>query len=113
MPPPIVSYLIAAYNHEAYLQQLLDSLRHQTFAEIEIVIVDDGSSDKTLAVAQDAAEADPRIAVYPQPHSGVVAARNNAVERSSAPFISIVDSDDVLPLNRTKTMVRAIEANPK
>jgi glycosyltransferase involved in cell wall biosynthesis len=106
-----VSYVIAAYNHEAYLGRLLDSLANQTFQGIEIVVINDGSTDKSLEVAQRAAQLDSRIAVYSQRNSGVVAARNKGVERSSAPYISIVDSDEIIPLDRTEKMVLALKAN--
>lgn len=113
MRQPIVSYVIASYNHESSIGTLLESVSKQTFSDIEIIVVDDGSIDKTLRVAQRAAEIDSRITVYSQENRGVVVARNMGVERSSAPFVSIVDSDEVLPLDRTGKMVRALEANPK
>jgi len=112
MSQPIVSYVIASHNHETYIGQLLASIANQTFSDIEVIVVDDGSTDKTLKVAQQAAESDSRMSVYSQQNRGVVAARNSGVERSSAMYISIVDSDEVLPLDRTEKMVRALEATP-
>jgi glycosyltransferase involved in cell wall biosynthesis len=113
MREPLVSYVIAAYNHEAYIPALLDSIANQTFGDIEIIIVDDGSIDRTLEIAHRAAASDPRMTVYSQQNSGVVAARNIGIKRSSAPYISIVDSDEILPLDRTEKMIQALEAIPQ
>lgn len=113
MPRPLVSYVIASRNHEAYIAQLLNSISNQTFGDIEVIVIDDGSTDKTVETAQRAAASDPRISVSTQAQSGVVAARNRGVARSSAPYISVVDSDEVLPLDRTRKMVQALEAAPQ
>jgi len=112
MPRSLVSYVIASHNHEAYVAQLLDSLLNQTFEDIEVIVVDDGSTDRTVETAQRAAESDPRLTVYSQPNSGVVAARNLGVKRSSGAYVSVVDSDEVLPVDRTKKMVDALKAAP-
>lgn len=112
MAEPAVSYVVAAYNHEAYIQQLLQSLSAQTFADIEVIVVDDGSGDATADVAQTAAKEDPRISVWVRPHGGVVSARNFGIGKSSGQFLSVVDSDDVLPVHRTAVMVEALENDP-
>lgn len=112
MVPPVVSYIVAAYNHAKFIEELLQSLATQTFCEIEIIVVDDGSSDGTLEIAQRLAATDPRIAVYAQPNRGVVAARNAGVRQSSAPYISVIDSDEIVPGDRTAKMVRVLEADP-
>lgn len=110
MPRPLVSYVIASRNHEAYITQLLDSIISQTFDDLEVVIIDDGSTDETLEKAQRAADSDPRITVYSQPNSGVVAARNLGMKRSSGMYVSVVDSDEVLPVDRTKKMIETLAA---
>ena len=112
MPSPIVSYVIAAHNHEIFIEALLRSALEQTLSDIEVIVIDDGSTDKTLEVARRVAETDSRIAVYPQANSGVVAARNAGMKRSSAPYISVVDSDELLPRDRTEKMARALDDNP-
>jgi glycosyltransferase involved in cell wall biosynthesis len=112
MLPPIVSYVIAAHNHETFIEELLQSALDQTLPDIEVIVIDDGSTDKTLKVARRVAQTDPRVAVYSQANSGVVAARNAGMKRSSAPYISVVDSDELLPRDRTEKMARALDANP-
>jgi len=109
MPPPKVSYVVAAYNHERYVGELLRSLREQTFRDLEIVVVDDGSSDHTAGIVRQAAQDDPRIQLHQQTNAGVVAARNAGVAKSVGEFISVVDSDDLFPADRTAKMVAALE----
>jgi glycosyltransferase involved in cell wall biosynthesis len=112
MTAPVVSYVIAAYNHEKFIEELLQSIRAQTFREIEIVVVDDGSSDATAAIAQRLAETDCRITVHTQPNAGVVSARNAGIDRSTGEYISIVDSDEILPPDRTARMVHVLQRDP-
>lgn len=113
MTQPVVSYVVAARNHDKYIGDLLESICNQTFAAIQVAVIDDGSTDHTVSIAQKAAHRDPRITVYPRPHTGIVAARNFGMKQTSAPYVSIVDSDERLPLDRTKKMVEVLSANPQ
>ncbi|MEQ8821099.1 MAG: glycosyltransferase [Sumerlaeia bacterium] len=112
-PVPRVSFVIASYNHERYIGATLDSILDQTIQDFEIVVVDDGSRDGTLSVAEDYARRDPRIRAFGQENRGVVAARNRGTEMTRAPYVSIVDSDDLLPRQRTEWQVEALDANPE
>lgn len=77
---PAVSVLIPVYNAEKYLPVCLASVLHQSFADIEVVCLDDGSSDRSLPLLRQAAREDARVRVLTQPNQGVAAARNRLLE---------------------------------
>ena len=89
---PKLSVIIASYNHQDYITETLRSLEEQTFQDFEIIIVDDGSSDKTVEVAKSAQS---RAQIHTQENQGVVAARNRGVSMAKGKYICFVDSDDV------------------
>jgi glycosyltransferase involved in cell wall biosynthesis len=91
---PAVSVIIAAYDVEPYVADAIDSARAQTVRDLEIVVVDDGSTDRTRAVAESRAAADPRVRVHHQPNGGISAARNCALRLASGAVLAILDSDD-------------------
>lgn len=92
-----VSILVAAYNVEAYLDECLHSLLSQTLKEIEIVVIDDGSTDRTLSIAQRYATTDSRIRVYPQAENiGLAQVREKSLSLAHGEFLTFVDGDDTL-----------------
>lgn len=95
-PAPDVSVLIAAYNAEATLAETLDSLLAQSFAGWEAIVVDDGSSDGTLALARAYASRDPRIRIEHQENAGTASARNRAAALARANYLVPLDADDYL-----------------
>lgn len=104
---------MAAYNHEPFIEAMLQSIRGQSFQDWELVIVDDGSTDKTPELIAAVAATDPRIRLIRQENSGIVAARNRALGEVRGELVSIVDSDDLLPSDRTERLVRAFDADPQ
>lgn len=95
-----ISVLIPAYNVEAYVDQCLESVTNQTLREIEIIVLDDGSTDSTLAHIEAAAEKDPRIRILRHPENlGLFQARKDAVLASRGNYIMFVDADDWLEPN--------------
>ena len=93
-----ISIVIPVYNVEAYLQKCLDSIRTQTFSEFEVILVDDGSSDGTGRICEEAASRDPRFRVIHQENQGVSAARNLALDLVRGTYVLFFDGDDyVLP----------------
>lgn len=94
MDKPIVSILIPAYNVAAYLPQCLDSVLNQTYRDLLVVIVDDGSKDDTLAVAQGYADKDGRVEIYHQDNQGVAATRNHLLDKVKGDYVLFVDADD-------------------
>lgn len=92
-----VSILVPAYHVEAYLDECLQSLLSQTLKEIEIVVVDDGSSDRTATIAEQYAASDSRIRVIRLlEHQGVSHARNACLAEAEGEYLSFVDSDDTI-----------------
>ena len=104
--PPSVSVVIPAYNRAATIVAAIDSVLRQTWTDFELIVVDDGSTDGTLAAA--AAVADPRLRLVPAPRNlGAAGARNLGVEEARGTWIAFQDSDDEwLPEKLAKQMAR-------
>lgn len=105
MDKPVVSILIPAYNAAAFLPKCLDSVFNQTYQDLQVVIVDDGSKDNTLEVCQMYAEKDGRIEVYHQDNQGVAATRNHLLEKVKGDYVLFVDADDWIELDMVEYLV--------
>lgn len=93
---PKVSIIIPVYNTGQYLEQTLRSLCDQTLTDIEILVVDDGSTDDSGAIIDRIASQDPRVSVFRQPNRGQSAARNRALRQATGEYIYFMDSDDLI-----------------
>ena len=91
-----ISVIVPIYNAEAYLAKCIESLIHQTHRALQIILVNDGSTDDSLTIAQQFAADDQRIQVYSQPNQGQAAARNLGIQYASGEWISFVDADDYI-----------------
>ena len=89
-----ISVIIPVYNVEPYIRQCLDSVVHQTYKNLEIIIVDDGSPDNCGAICDEYAANDERIQVIHKENGGLASARNTGIEYASGEWIAFVDSDD-------------------
>ena len=105
------SILIPAYNVEAYIQRCLDSILNQTFPDFEVIIIDDGSTDNTLALCNSYVEKDSRIQVYHQENAGVAVTRNLALSKATGEWIAFVDADDYIAKNYLEAFVERIKKN--
>ncbi|NJM70772.1 MAG: glycosyltransferase [Scytonema sp. RU_4_4] len=92
---PLVSVIIPAYNAEAFIGRTLQSVISQTYENIEVLVVDDGSRDKTPEIVESFAQKDSRITLFKQLNSGVASARNLAIENSKGEYIAPLDADDI------------------
>lgn len=92
----LVSIIIPAYNVEQYLVRCIDSISNQSYQKLEIIIVDDGSTDNTLAVAKVLEKKDKRVKVIHQENKGLSEARNSGIRAANGTFISFVDADDYI-----------------
>lgn len=106
---PLVSFIIPVYNSEQFLAECLDSVCDQTVREIEIICVNDGSSDSSLKILNEYAQNDERIRVFDQPNSGVSVARNRGIDEARGKYICFVDSDDKVELNLCEQTLSAAE----
>ena len=104
-----VSILVPCYNVEKYIKQCLDSIIHQTYTNLQIVLVDDGSSDNTLNILNDYALQDSRIEVYHQENQGVATARNVLLSKIKGDFFLFVDSDDWIELDMIEFLVGKVK----
>lgn len=105
MDKPVVSILIPVYNAAAFLPKCLDSVLNQTYQDLQVVIVDDGSKDNTLEVCQKYAEKDNRVAIYHQENQGVAATRNHLLEKVKGDYVLFVDADDWIELDMVEYLV--------
>ena len=92
-----ISIIVPTYNTENYIGECLESIISQSLANIEILCIDDGSSDNTIKIIEDNINIDNRIKLLKQSHKGASSARNNAMENVSGKYIMFVDGDDILP----------------
>lgn len=100
-----ISVIVPVYNCEAYLPACLDSIVGQTVSDLEIILIDDGSSDSSGAICDNYAEKDARFRVIHQKNQGVSAARNAGLDIALGEFIAFVDSDDTLEPDMYETLV--------
>ena len=107
-----VSVIMAAWNAEKTISGSIASVQTQTFSDWELVIADDGSTDKTAALVEKLAEADSRIRLLRLEHGGAAKARNAAVRASNGEYLAILDSDDTSVPDRLETQVAYMDAHP-
>lgn len=92
-----ISVIVPCYNAGAYLEPCLRSVLAQTMGDLELLVIDDGSTDESLAVAQAVAREDARVRVFHQENRGVCAARNRGLDAAQGEYVTFVDGDDLLP----------------
>jgi glycosyltransferase involved in cell wall biosynthesis len=107
-----VSVLLPAWNAAATIDACLDSLRRQTLADWECVVVDDGSSDATAAIVTSAAGRDGRIRLISRGRCGLVSALNEGLTHCRAPLVARMDADDVMHRERLAAQVEALDRDP-
>ena len=104
---PVVSVLIPVYNVEEYLPRCLESIMSQTLKNLEIICVNDGSTDNSGKILEEYAKKDSRIIVVTKENGGLPSARNAGLERASGKYVGFVDSDDYVKPEMYETMVNA------
>ncbi len=99
-----VSVIVPIYNTEKYLKQCLDSIRNQTLTDIEIIMIDDGSTDGSAKISNEYVVDDERFSYYHKENEGLAAARQDGMERAKGKYIAFVDSDDWIEPNMYERM---------
>ena len=100
----LISVIIPVYNVAPYLERCLKSVMSQTYANFEVILIDDGSTDSSATICDDYANNYPQIKVYHQQNSGVSSARNLGIEKALGNFLTFIDSDDVVETDMLKCM---------
>lgn len=108
---PKVSIIIPNYNKGLFLVETISSVQQNTFANWEIILIDDGSTDNSIELAQKIAEQDSRIKIYTQSNQGGAVARNKGIEIASGEYLIFLDSDDLLSSTCLEQRVRIAQAH--
>lgn len=105
---PLISIIVPVYKVEKFLNRCIESLIQQTYSNLEIILVDDGSPDNCPKICDEWTEKDNRIVVYHKVNGGLSDARNYGIERANGEYIAFVDSDDYVEKDMYKTMLAAL-----
>jgi glycosyltransferase involved in cell wall biosynthesis len=107
---PLISVIMPAYNAEKYIQEAIDSILNQSYANLELLIFDDGSSDSTRKIID--SYSDDRIKkIFADKNGGVVAARNHCIDLAQGKYIALMDADDIASQDRFKKQLALLEAD--
>ena len=107
----LLSVIVPVYNVEAYLKRCIESVIGQTYKNLEIILVDDGSSDESGNICESYAMSDQRIKVIHQENKGLSGARNTGVKNATGEYVAFFDSDDWLDLTAYEKMIKLVKEN--
>lgn len=107
----LVTIVVPMYNVEKYIEKCLDSLINQTYKNIEVIVVNDGSKDNSLTITEKKANQDSRIKIVSQTNQGLSAARNTGIDNANGNYICFVDSDDFVHPDYVKLLLECIVEN--
>ncbi|WP_314853272.1 glycosyltransferase family A protein, partial [uncultured Granulicatella sp.] len=102
----MISVIIPVYNVENYLEECLKSVQTQTYTNIEVILVNDGSTDKSKLICERYCQENSRFLLINQENQGLSAARNKGVEISTGEYIVFVDSDDIIKTNYLEKLMQ-------
>ena len=111
MKEVLVSVIIPVYGVEKYIAQCLESVINQTYNNLEIIVVNDGTKERSAEIAKEYAAKDSRIKVYDFDNGGLSVARNRGLEIATGDYISYIDSDDWIEKNMYETLLEAAMKN--
>ena len=109
---PLVSIIIPAYNAELFINDTISSVVNQTYANWELIIVNDGSTDTTLRVIENHSKTDKRISVITKENTGVSDTRNKGIEKATGEFVAFLDADDVWMKDNLQKKMNWLINNP-
>lgn len=112
MNHPKISVIVPAYNVEAYILETLRSLSKQTFSDFEILVVNDGSTDRTAEIVTTFIQQDYRFKILHKPNGGLSSARNFGIHQAQGEYIALLDGDDVYLPDKLATHVEVLDRNP-
>ncbi|HEY9796728.1 MAG TPA: glycosyltransferase [Leptolyngbyaceae cyanobacterium] len=108
---PLISVVIPVYNNETTIQETIESVLSQSFSDLELIVINDGSQDSTLKIVSSIL--DPRLKVFSYPNAGLAATRNRGVSHASGEYISFIDADDLWTPDKLEAQFKALQANPQ
>lgn len=108
---PLISIIIPVYNAEKYLPQCLDSIIHQTYSNLEIICINDASTDGSLKILNQFAQGDRRVYVVDKPNEGVSRARNSGLQMATGQYVMFVDADDWIDADTCEKSLAAMDNN--
>jgi glycosyltransferase involved in cell wall biosynthesis len=108
---PLISVIIPVYNGEKTIQKTIESVLGQTFSDFELLVIDDGSLDSTLAIIQQIK--DPRLKIFSKENAGVAASRNYGLSHASSPYVSFLDADDLWAVDKLESQLNTLENTPQ
>ena len=108
---PTISVIIPVYNGQKTIKETIESVLYQTFADFELIVVNDGSQDATIELVNSIN--DSRIKVFSYPNAGVSASRNRGLDKAQGEFISFLDADDLWTLDKLEAQLKALQENPQ
>lgn len=108
---PSISIIVPVYNAEKYLEACLESLENQTLSDIEIICIDDGSTDESFEILKRHAQKDTRLRLYAQENAGVSAARNRGLDLVQGRYVMFVDSDDIIAAQACELLMKQAQSH--
>ena len=108
---PSISVIVPVYNVEKYIRRCIDSILHQTYRNLEIILINDGSTDSSGEICDEYTVIDSRVKVIHQKNSGVSQARNIGLDNCTGEFVSFIDSDDYIDINLFTECYKKIKIN--
>lgn len=109
----MISIIVPIFNSEKYLQACINSVINQTYQDWELILVNDGSTDSSLAICQKFADTDSRIKIFSQENKGQAAARNFGLRQATRPYVTFIDSDDEIASNTLQNNLAILTTNPQ
>lgn len=113
MSTPEISVVVPAYNVEAYIATALLSLEHQTFSNFEVLVVDDGSSDRTSEIVRSFGDRDSRFKLLQKSNGGLSSARNYGIRRAKGEYIALLDGDDLYGSEKLANHLARLQSSPQ
>ena len=108
---PTISVIIPAYNAEKTIQETIESVLNQTFQDLELIVINDGSTDKTLEIVSSLS--DSRLQVFSFPNSGPQKSRNRGISLATGEYLSFIDADDLWTPDKLKRQLQALQEHPE
>ncbi len=108
----LVSIIVPIYNVEKYLEETLGSVLKQTYTNWELILIDDGSPDRSVEIAKKFLD-DQRIKLISQTNQGVSVARNNGMKACKGTYIAFLDADDIWEVDKLEKQIKVLEASPE